>query len=388
MTTPTGERFRLGSGSTRWLAVAACLAVAAGACGPDSEESGSDAGSDSAASTDGAQAGRGGGSGTGGGGSGTSGGRGGAAGTGGGGASGTGGGGSGIGGGAGWGTGSGSGGASGTGSGGPPGPAAGAARSGTGSGGVSGTGGRGGAAGSGSGGGSGTGGAPATGVVAAGVRWVGRVDIANPQRPRFSWSGTGFVARFSGTSLAMQINSTGAFIFKAVVDGSPRPAFTIPAGQQTATIASGLAAGMHTVELYRQTEGSQGNSQLIGAHRGWRRAGGPASAAAAPHRGHRRLHQLRVRHARCARRQRLLPDREPLGHLRRRRGAHARRRDQHHRDVGSGRLPELRRRHEQHAADGLHARADQRRHAGVGLPRAPPGRHRQPRDQRHQQQQR
>ena len=93
-----------------------------------------------------------------------------------------------------------------------------------------------------------------TGVVAAGVRWVGRVDLSNPQRPRFSWSGSGFVSRFSGTSLSLQINSSGAFIFKTVVDGTPKPAFTVAAGQQTASLVTGLAAGTHTVELYRQTE--------------------------------------------------------------------------------------------------------------------------------------
>ena len=40
--------------------------------------------------------------------------------------------------------------------------------------------------------------APATGVIAAGVRWIGRVDTGDPMRPRFSWSGTGFIARFQG----------------------------------------------------------------------------------------------------------------------------------------------------------------------------------------------
>jgi lysophospholipase L1-like esterase len=95
------------------------------------------------------------------------------------------------------------------------------------------------------------------------VRWVGRVDLGDAQHPRFSWSGTGFVARLTGTSLSIQINSTGAFIFKPVVDGVPGAAFTIPAGLQTASVASGLTAAAHTVELYRQTEGSQGDSQLM-----------------------------------------------------------------------------------------------------------------------------
>jgi lysophospholipase L1-like esterase len=116
----------------------------------------------------------------------------------------------------------------------------------------------------GSGGGAGAGGG--AGVVAAGVRWVGRVDLTDAQHPRFSWSGTGFVARFSGSGLSIQINDTGGgpFLFKPVVDGTPGAVISIAAGQKTATIASGLGAGMHTVELYRQTEGSQGDSQLMG----------------------------------------------------------------------------------------------------------------------------
>ncbi len=114
------------------------------------------------------------------------------------------------------------------------------------------------------GGAAGAGGQPSPGVVAAGVRWVGRVDLTDAQHPRFSWSGTGFVARFSGTSLSIQINSSGSFLFKPVVDDTPGAVITIASGQQTAAIASGLAAGTHTVALYRQTEGSQGDSQLMG----------------------------------------------------------------------------------------------------------------------------
>ena len=104
---------------------------------------------------------------------------------------------------------------------------------------------------------------PPAGVVAAGVRWFGRVDTTNPDQPRFAWSGTGFAARFDGTSLAAQLSVSGAStIFKPVVDGSPQPAFTAPSGQATYMLASGLAAGVHTVELYRQTEAPQGESRL------------------------------------------------------------------------------------------------------------------------------
>ena len=106
---------------------------------------------------------------------------------------------------------------------------------------------------------------PPAGVVAAGVRWFGRVDTTSmPAQPRFSWSGSGFVARFSGTSLAAELAVTGsAQIFKAVVDGTPQAAFTAT-GQGVRMLASGLAAGTHTVELYRQTEGPQGDTRLVG----------------------------------------------------------------------------------------------------------------------------
>ncbi len=108
--------------------------------------------------------------------------------------------------------------------------------------------------------------APPAGVIALGVRWIGRVDTTSePTHPRFSWSGSGFAARFEGTSLSAALAINGpAMIFKPVVDGAPQPAFTATGGGTTTNVlASGLAAGVHTVELYRQTEGPQGDSRLI-----------------------------------------------------------------------------------------------------------------------------
>ena len=147
-----------------------------------------------------------------------------------------------------------------------------------GTGGVAGRGGTDGAAGRGGTGGSGTGGAAGrggsggsaggagtgvAGLEAVGVRLFGRADISNPAQPRFSWSGTGFIARFSGTGLTARLNNTGSFIFKAVVDGAPRAAFTTTTGTANYDLATGLGAGTHTIELYRQTEAGQGNSQLV-----------------------------------------------------------------------------------------------------------------------------
>jgi lysophospholipase L1-like esterase len=83
--------------------------------------------------------------------------------------------------------------------------------------------------------------------------------------PRFAWSGTGFVALFSGTSLTARLMVTGSSqIFKAVVDDAPQAAFTAGVNQGTYDLATNLQAGVHKVELYRQTEGPQGETQLLG----------------------------------------------------------------------------------------------------------------------------
>ena len=106
---------------------------------------------------------------------------------------------------------------------------------------------------------------PPAGVVAAGVRWFGRVDTTNAAQPRFSWSGTGFVARFSGTALSATLQITGtSAIFKTVVDSAPQAPFTATSGTATYMLATGLSADVHTVEVYRQTEGPQGEARLMG----------------------------------------------------------------------------------------------------------------------------
>jgi lysophospholipase L1-like esterase len=110
---------------------------------------------------------------------------------------------------------------------------------------------------------------PPAGVVASGVRWFGRVDTTNAAGPRFSWSGTGFVAQLSGTGLSADLSLTTSnepYLFKAVVDGAPQPAFMVAPGATPATyqLATGLPAGTHTVELYRQTEGPEGDATLTG----------------------------------------------------------------------------------------------------------------------------
>lgn len=94
-------------------------------------------------------------------------------------------------------------------------------------------------------------------VVAAGVRWFGRVDVSNAAEIKLAWSGTGFVGTFTGPSVSVKLKTVGngEIYFQPVVDGTPGERFGVGATEETVEIASGLAAGEHVVELYRETEG-------------------------------------------------------------------------------------------------------------------------------------
>jgi lysophospholipase L1-like esterase len=136
----------------------------------------------------------------------------------------------------------------------------GAAGSGSGAAGGSGVGsGAAGAAGAGAGGQGGS--AAGSGEGAPAVRYVGRVDLEDPRGGRFSWSGSGVVARFRGTALSVDLS--GGQEYTVLLDGVLRPAkLTISSGETP--IESGLSNGEHTVELYRRTEANQGVSQFLG----------------------------------------------------------------------------------------------------------------------------
>lgn len=108
---------------------------------------------------------------------------------------------------------------------------------------------------------------PSEPVVAAGVRWVGRVDAEDPAAPRFAWSGSGFVATVAGTaiSVALATEGTSEQVFvQPVVDGTPGARVALGSGEQTITLGSDLGDGDHVVELYRETEGRYGRSVFLG----------------------------------------------------------------------------------------------------------------------------
>jgi lysophospholipase L1-like esterase len=107
----------------------------------------------------------------------------------------------------------------------------------------------------GSGGSAGAGG----GTADPAVRFIGRVDQSDAVGARFAWSGTGIVANFRGSSVAVKLS--GGQEYTVVLDGTVQPKLT-PTGSDV--LASGLEDGPHTIELYRRTEASEGESQFLG----------------------------------------------------------------------------------------------------------------------------
>lgn len=94
-----------------------------------------------------------------------------------------------------------------------------------------------------------------------GVRIVGRHDGCQEGAVRFSWSGTGFVARLNGTGLRFT-HSGGPIQYTVVVDGDVRPDIVTQSGQNSYDAAVGLTSGEHTVEVYRRGEASFGVATL------------------------------------------------------------------------------------------------------------------------------
>jgi hypothetical protein len=101
------------------------------------------------------------------------------------------------------------------------------------------------------------------GLEALGVRWVGRVDTT-AEKPRFSWSGSGFVARFTGTQITVKIRNDGDLYFQPVMDGKPLARIEMKQGENTYMGEVSEEKAEHVFEYYRETEGYfYGASQLI-----------------------------------------------------------------------------------------------------------------------------
>jgi hypothetical protein len=116
-----------------------------------------------------------------------------------------------------------------------------------------GSGGAGGVAGS-----AGAGGAPP--MLEPAIRWLGRV-VKTQSGARFSWPGTGFTARWQGTSAKVTLKTGQVDYFQLVVDGQVK-LLTTQQGEHDYDLAQNLTPGEHSVVLWRRTEANYGTVEV------------------------------------------------------------------------------------------------------------------------------
>lgn len=97
----------------------------------------------------------------------------------------------------------------------------------------------------------------------AAVRYVGRVDLSDPQAPRFAWSGTTVLARFTGSSIGVRIGG-GANYYDIRIDGVLKPTLATTAGKTDYPLATDLGPGPHELSVYRRAEAREGITTFLG----------------------------------------------------------------------------------------------------------------------------
>jgi lysophospholipase L1-like esterase len=101
-------------------------------------------------------------------------------------------------------------------------------------------------------------------VAVAPFHIVGRIDTRDAAGPSFGWSATEIRARFSGASLSVVLQDTGASYYDVAVDGGRPTVLLVTGSAKPYELATGLALGEHDVILTRRTEAGTGVTQLLG----------------------------------------------------------------------------------------------------------------------------
>jgi len=99
---------------------------------------------------------------------------------------------------------------------------------------------------------------------AALVHFIGRFDMTDPNAPRFAWSGSTVMARFTGTGVSVRLADAGANQFAIYVDGVVASKVMKTSGDQSYPLATGLAAGTHDIAIVKRTEAFQGDVTFKG----------------------------------------------------------------------------------------------------------------------------
>ncbi len=100
---------------------------------------------------------------------------------------------------------------------------------------------------------------------------------------QYSWPGVNIQADFTGTQASMLVNNaSGNNRVTVVVDGGAPKTISLPSGQSTVSLASGLTGAMHEIVIWRNTEASPGGLTTFTGLTGFGAAGGLLAPPPAP----------------------------------------------------------------------------------------------------------
>ncbi|MDT3405194.1 SGNH/GDSL hydrolase family protein [Mucilaginibacter terrae] len=96
------------------------------------------------------------------------------------------------------------------------------------------------------------------------IHYMGRVDVRTDST-MLSWSGNSVKINFNGTGVkAMLKDQAGLNYYNVIVDGQVAQKFKAETQKQWYTLASGLTAGPHSLELYKLSEWAFGQTWFYG----------------------------------------------------------------------------------------------------------------------------
>lgn len=99
------------------------------------------------------------------------------------------------------------------------------------------------------------------------LKYTGRFDFSLPEGPLFAWSGSSIAIAFKGTEIRAKLRPADLGLtdnwVNIIIDDQEPIALRIDA-DKSYLLASDLADGKHTVEIFKRTEASVGELQFLG----------------------------------------------------------------------------------------------------------------------------
>lgn len=93
--------------------------------------------------------------------------------------------------------------------------------------------------------------------------FLGRFDFSEPAGPRFSWSGSAIVVRFTGPRVSITLEDNGWNWFEVEIDGRKRSPLGAQKGVREYVLATDLEDGEHVLRFARRNEAHGGVSRFV-----------------------------------------------------------------------------------------------------------------------------